>query len=363
MWDGKLDLDDLLVSLPTLLVVDDSLTVRMSLRDALVRHFRIEHASSRSEAEELLARTSVALVVLDLQLMDGDSTPLLRQLLSSHFGRPIPVLVLSGNDALATRLEALRLGADFVAKPYDPRLILERAQLLLGLPTTPARHKPGRVLIVDDSSTYAHALAVELRKDGHDVVLASNGAEGMKYLSLQRPDQVLLDVFLPDVDGVELAQRVRSLPSARELPLLMLTGRENTTVRRRASQAGVTHFMTKEASLSSIRGWVAQPFKSALAAGSATADPATSRVAPKDLFERVLAATGLSKVLGKSALELALRRAGTEPDALTPAALSQALEQIERLLTTFLPASEVQSRMTSIAQIAQEPSNDVPPAK
>ncbi len=327
----------------------------------------MEVASSNAEARERLDRGKYAFVVLDLHLTDGDSTPLLLHLVSSYFRRPGSVLVLSGTDALETRVEMLRLGADFIAKPYDIRFLKHRVRRMLGLPMAAGegRDRPQRVLLVDDSTTYAHALASELRKDGHDVVIAATGAEAVKYLKLQGPDCVLLDVFLPDTDGVELAKRVRTFPEARLVPLLMLTGRENANVRKRAAEAGVAHFMTKDSSLGRIRSWVGQPFRTDFAAAPvAEASPALgSQRGAVNLFAQLLLASGLSKILGRSTLELALRRAGTDPDSLTPEALRGALVQIEQTLTTFLPETEVHTRMLSITQLAQEVSKDVPVTK
>jgi DNA-binding response OmpR family regulator len=350
----------------SILVVDDSLTVRLGLRDALAgASFRVEVASSNAEARELLDRGKYAFVVLDLHLTDGDSTPLLLHLVSSYYRRPGSVLVLSGTDALETRVEMLRLGADFIAKPYDVRFLKHRVRRMLGLPMVAGegRDRPQRVLLVDDSTTYAHALASELRKDGHDVVIAATGAEAVKYLKLQGPDCVLLDVFLPDTDGVELAKRVRAFPEARLLPLLMLTGRENANVRRRAAEAGVAHFMTKDSSLGRIRAWVGQPFRTDFAAAAPPVEAPSAQLGTQrgsaNLFGQLLLASGLSKILGRSTLELALRRAGTDPDSLTPEALRGALVQIEQTLTTFLPETEVHTRMLSITQLAQEVSKDV----
>jgi DNA-binding response OmpR family regulator len=344
---------------PPILVVDDSLTVRMSLRDALSRDFDVHLAGTRHEAESMLSKTRFALVVLDVHLTDGDSSPLLRRLVSTSFyDTATPVLVLSGAEGIAPRLDALRAGADFVGKPYAPRFIVDRAKDLLGEPHTPQAGSPCRVLIVDDSMTYAHAVASELRKDGHDVVVAGTGADGLAYLSLQQPHRILLDVFLPDMDGIEIARRVRSAGKNRNVPVLMLTGRESTVIRQRATAAGVTDFLSKDVPLSDIRAWVTRPATQTAARAANAPEPARSASpypsSPGGLFDRVLVASGLSKVLGRSTLELALRRAGTAPDTLTPATLARSLTEIERILVTFLPAPEVRTRMTSITLLAQE---------
>ncbi|HET7542043.1 MAG TPA: response regulator, partial [Polyangiaceae bacterium] len=336
---------------PTILVIDDSPTVRMGLKATFLEvGIKVEIAAGLAEAEAQLDRSSFALVVLDRHLPDGETLPLLRRLTTGHFGKPTPVIMISGSDKIEARLDALALGADFIAKPCDPRFIVDRAAALATLELSERTGaRPCRVLVIDDSATYGNAVAVELRRGGHDVVLAATAAEGLRYLSLQKPDRVVIDVFLPDADGIELARRVRELSGARELPLLLLTGRESSTTRKRAADAGVTAFLTKDSPLSVLGAWVLRPLSSfssrGLPAGGVASDSSESGTRPvalasslpggggrgshDELFERVVAASGLSTVLGSSTLKLALRRSGADPEHLTPESLARALEQIE----------------------------------
>jgi DNA-binding response OmpR family regulator len=362
---------------PTILVIDDSPTVRMGLKATFLDvGIKVEIAAGLAEAEAQLDRSPFALVVLDLHLADGESFPLLRRLTTGHFAKPTPVIMISGSEKLEARLDALALGADFIAKPCDPRFIVDRAAVLAGLelPDRPAT-RPSRVLVIDDSATYGNAVAVELRRGGHDVVLATTAAEGLKYLSLQKPDRALIDVFLPDADGIDVARRVREMSGARDLPILLLTGRESATTRKRAAEAGVTAFLTKDSPLSTLGAWVLRPLPSfssrGLLGAFAGSGPSESGTFPVDpmgplpgliarntherLFERVVAASGLSIVLGGSTLKLALRRSGADPEHLTPEGLARSLAQIEKTLSTFLPADAVSARMSSIVQLAQEP--------
>src|SRR6187551_372725 len=230
--------------------------------------FDVELAAGIVEAEALLARSPFALVIVDLHLPDGDGFSFLRRLTSTHYGRPILALAISGTERLDARLEVLKLGADFIAKPCDSGFLVERIRLLTGAPEQLPSERPRRVLVIDDSGTYSNAVALELRKAGHDLVLAATATEGLKYLALQQPERVLVDVFLPDGDGIEVARRIRSMPGGRELPLLLLTGRESVTTRKRASQAGVTAFLTKDSSLAALAAWVWRPTHSGLEAWS-----------------------------------------------------------------------------------------------
>ena len=340
----------------------------MALRRVFLEDgFEVELAAGIAEAEALLARSPFTVVVLDRQLPDGDSITLLHKLTSGHYARPIPVLMLSGAETLEARLDALRFGGDFVAKPYDEGFVLSRVRMLAGLPAAErSGGRPCRVLVIDDSATYGNAVVGELRSRGHDVVLAATAADGLRYLTLQQPERVLVDVFLPDADGIDIARRVRDLSSASELPVLLLTGRESATTRKRALQAGVTAFLTKDSPLAVVGAWVWQPTRSGLEGPNHAGPPSGTvertplpRRSPRPsiadgLFDRLVASSGLSLVLGRSVLGLALHRCGVEPDRLTSEGLTHCLEQIEKTLNTFLPADNVGKRMSSIAQLARE---------
>ena len=336
----------------------------MGLRKTLLEDgFQVELAAGIGEAETLLARAPFALVVLDRQLPDGDSMGLLHKLTSGQDARSTPVLMISGAETLEARLDALRFGGDFVAKPYDPAFVLQRVRALTGLPLGDrSGGRPCRVLVIDDSATYGNAVASELRSRGHDVVLAATAADGLRYLALQQPERVLVDVFLPDADGIDVARRIRELSRGSELPLLLLTGRESATTRKRALGAGVTAFLTKDSPLAVVGAWVWQPTRSGLdGSGSDEVVPRTpvphrsiQTQMADDLFERLVASSGLSLVLGRSVLGLALNRCGVEPDRLTREGLSHCLGQIEKTLITFLPADSVGKRMSSIAELAGE---------
>src|SRR5262245_14841490 len=82
-----------------------------------------------------------------------------------------------------------------------------------------------RILIIDDHGDTAESLALLLRRRGHEVLVARNGERGLEMALAHAPDAVLLDLGLPDLDGSEVARRLRAGPGGAELLLLALTGR------------------------------------------------------------------------------------------------------------------------------------------
>ncbi|MCM2305147.1 MAG: response regulator, partial [Elusimicrobia bacterium] len=84
--------------------------------------------------------------------------------------------------------------------------------------------KNRRVLIVDDESDLTEALAIRLSSGwGFTVAVAHDGDEGLRKASAFRPDMILLDIAMPNVDGWEMCRRLRDDPETRAIPIVVMT--------------------------------------------------------------------------------------------------------------------------------------------
>lgn len=104
---------------------------------------------------------------------------------------------------------------------------------------------PKRVLIVDDNEDAATMLAELLRRHGHEVAVAHDAAAALKVVPGFTPEVALLDIGLPVIDGYELAQRLRNLPSAATCRLIAVTGYGQDGDRERAMEAGFARHLVK----------------------------------------------------------------------------------------------------------------------
>lgn len=102
-----------------------------------------------------------------------------------------------------------------------------------------------RILVVDDNRDAADTCATLLQVCGHDVRTAYTGRRALEVGDAFHPDALLLDIGLPDLDGYELAQRVRAAPWGRGAALIAVTGWGQEEDRRRAFEAGFDHHLTK----------------------------------------------------------------------------------------------------------------------
>jgi two-component system OmpR family response regulator len=109
---------------------------------------------------------------------------------------------------------------------------------------------PVRVLVVDDERTLSDLLTMALRYEGWDVRSAGDGASAVQEARAWRPDIVILDVMLPDVDGLDVLRRLRE--ENRNIPVLFLTAKDSVEDRIAGITAGGDDYVTKPFSLEEV---------------------------------------------------------------------------------------------------------------
>ncbi len=98
------------------------------------------------------------------------------------------------------------------------------------------------VLVVDDEDQILRALRVVLREEGFDVIPASSGEEALDAAALRAPAAAIIDLVLPDIDGVEVTRRLREWSSA---PIIVLSALEEEAEKVRALETGADDYVTK----------------------------------------------------------------------------------------------------------------------
>jgi len=102
--------------------------------------------------------------------------------------------------------------------------------------------EPARILVVEDEADPRRLLRIVLERAGHEVVDAASGRAGLRAFHETRPDVVVLDIGLPDLDGWQVLERIRDLS---DVPVLLLTARSLEAEKVRGLQAGADDYVTK----------------------------------------------------------------------------------------------------------------------
>lgn len=133
-----------------------------------------------------------------------------------------------------------------------------------------------RVFVVDDSISVCIAIQKMLRGQGFEVATARSGQEAFEHLRRHRPDLVICDLVLPDLDGTEICSFVRREPRLSATPVIAISGLVDAQVERAAEQAGVMRVLKKPFSAEDLRRAIEAAFERAGDSDTAQASPSSA---------------------------------------------------------------------------------------
>lgn len=108
------------------------------------------------------------------------------------------------------------------------------------------------VLVVDDDSKNRKLISIPIKRAGFNVEEAEDGWQALSLFEKVKPSIVLLDVLMPGIDGFEVCKAIRNLPEAECIPIVMITGLDDTDSINRAYEAGATDFINKPFNLTNL---------------------------------------------------------------------------------------------------------------
>src|SRR5690242_9350663 len=102
-----------------------------------------------------------------------------------------------------------------------------------------------KILVVDDEPDAVELIAFNLRGAGYDVITAEDGEEALKKARQARPDLIVLDLMLPEIDGLEVCRMMRNDPNISKTPIVMLTAKAEEIDRVLGLELGANDYVTK----------------------------------------------------------------------------------------------------------------------
>ena len=102
-----------------------------------------------------------------------------------------------------------------------------------------------KILIVDDEPSLLLLLKSRLEANHYQVLTACHGIEGLQVLKQERPDLVLLDILMPDIDGFSFLEKMKQFPDVRSVPIIMLSAKARQEDIRRAISLGAKDYVIK----------------------------------------------------------------------------------------------------------------------
>lgn len=111
---------------------------------------------------------------------------------------------------------------------------------------------PAKILVVDDEPNLLRLLQYALTDEGYEVTTVESGLQALKEVETSHPDLIVLDVMLPDMSGLEVCQKVRSMPGGEELPVLMLSALTRLGDKVRGLQSGADDYIPKPSEVEEV---------------------------------------------------------------------------------------------------------------
>ncbi|HTQ37648.1 MAG TPA: response regulator [Pirellulales bacterium] len=249
-----------------IMIVEDSPTQALQLQAELERQgWLAQCAGNADEAMAEIHRQPPDLLVVDYMLPGMRGDELCRQVRMNISMRHIPIVMLTSDEEEGMEVRGLDSGADdFLLKSTDTEYFVLRVRALLErtaktsslLRPIDSHFKRARILAVDDSPTYLMHLTALLEEEGYLIAHANNGPDALKRVDEDVFDCVLVDLVMPEMDGIEVCRRITSMRERLDSPIavLMLTGHEDKDDLTRALEAGADDFVGKSSDVAVLKG-------------------------------------------------------------------------------------------------------------
>jgi two-component system, chemotaxis family, response regulator PixG len=260
---------------PLIACIDDSISVYKNLEKIFIEHgYRSFGIQDPLKIIPSLIKNKPDLIFLDLVMPVTNGYEVCEQIRKTPSLSSVPIIILSGNDGLIDRVRTKFVGANgFLSKPIDPKSVLKMIDKYLGKQESNVANSHGdksekisidaeqiiqhhqlsvlnhinkRVLVVDDDLSIREVVSMCLHKlKGWDVLTAASGQEGLNGVRINNPDVIVLDVMMPEMDGLAFLRYLRANDTTKLIPVVLLTANRYLPDRHLLTELGVVDVVSK----------------------------------------------------------------------------------------------------------------------
>lgn len=209
-----------------ILIIEDNAT-NMELMVYLLRAFGYTPLAAYDGEEGVrMARSELPdLIICDVHLPKLDGYGVVAELKKDPLLRKIPALAVTALAMVGDRERLLEAGFNgYIGKPIEPDLfVAELESFLPGAPSTPVKNDIATILIVDDHVLNREFLTALLGYSGHRLLEAANGVDALEVMRTERPDLIISDILMPNMDGYEFVTRVHEDAALADVPIIFYT--------------------------------------------------------------------------------------------------------------------------------------------
>lgn len=248
------------------LIVDDN----ASNLKLLATYLRAEHyepisADNGSDALVLARKEDPDVILLDIMMPGMDGYEVTRELKNDPRTAQIPIVLVTALDGVEDRVKGLESGADdFISKPFNRAELLARVRTLqrLKIIEDELRHRMAltvqltsqlscddestdSVLIVEDDPSLSRHLNLILTNKGYKTYIAESASDARTKLAECYPTVILMDLMLPDANGMDFISELKRAPLTQDIPILVLTSVDDVDTKVQAIEYGADDYLTK----------------------------------------------------------------------------------------------------------------------
>ncbi|HAS50334.1 MAG TPA: diguanylate cyclase [Gammaproteobacteria bacterium] len=205
--------------------------------------YQVTPFTTLAALREAVGKEAPAAVIMDVMFPEGRfAGPEFLTELNAGSGQTLPSVFISSRDDFASRLQAVKAGGSaYCVKPLKTNEVVEFLDLL----TRPGAPDPFNILVVDDDPDVASYHTMVLEEAGMMARMATQPAQVLEILEHFNADLVLMDMYMPDCSGPELAQVLRQIPGHVSLPIIYVSSETDVDRQFKALEVGADGFLTK----------------------------------------------------------------------------------------------------------------------
>ncbi|HEX3630086.1 MAG TPA: response regulator [Candidatus Dormibacteraeota bacterium] len=230
---------------PVILVADNDPAVKERIEPFLSHAgYEVVIAASAQEALRKAVQLQPLAVLIDTQLPPNGGSGLVYDLRRESKTKDIPIVLTSKVNKESLPFDIGQ--ADFLTKPIDRQQLLQM-MVKFDLLADGKRGKktPSSILIVDDDPQNIRLIKAMLKPFNMEVMVADGGKAGLELALKKKPDLIILDLMMPDVDGFEVVSKLREDPGASQIPILIYTAKNITSEDRERLQGNIQSIIQK----------------------------------------------------------------------------------------------------------------------
>ncbi|MCH7516763.1 MAG: response regulator [Bacteroidetes bacterium] len=223
----------------TVLIIDDDITIRKLLSHNLKAHdFKTFEADSADEGFNYLENNNIDLVLCDVTLGKMDGFTFCKKVRENESYKLIPFIFVTAKNSYEDKTRALEVGGDdIITKPFDVnelilkvKTVQKRSDIykLYGVKknlNNTFQKKSFKILLVDDDTSLSQAFRYNLQKAGFECKSAESGKEGLEILMSFKPDIIISDIMMPNMNGFEFRNYILERTELKSIPFIFLTAK------------------------------------------------------------------------------------------------------------------------------------------